>query len=112
MNDALLDTFPDGGLIKTVDEPNEALSPSQKAHLNRRGNTLFNSGDIETARRIFQTTGYSDGLIRVGESYLDLKRPIDALKMFKLSHDQARSTALVERAAMAIRKMLDEEVSE
>jgi hypothetical protein len=112
MEYALPDNFPDDGLIKTVDEPNENLSSAQKAQLNRRGNVLFNSGDIETARRIFQTTGYSDGMIRVGESYLESKHPIEALKMFKLSHDQARSAELIEKAAMAIRKMLDEEVNE
>jgi hypothetical protein len=112
MDYALPDNFPDDGLIKTVDEPNTALSSEQKAQLNRRGNVLYNSGDIETARRIFQATGYSDGLIRVGESYMKAQRPIEALKMFKLSHDQARSAELIERAAMAIRKMLDEEVNE
>lgn len=104
--------FPDEGLIKTVDTPNEDLSPAEKARLNRRGNELFNAGEVETARRVFQTTGYSDGLIRVGESYLESGRPVDALKMFKLSHDQARSDELVERAAMAIRKMLSEKETE
>ncbi len=103
-----LKNFPEGGLIKTVDEPNKDLSPSEKAQLNRRGNAIYNSGDIETARRIFQTTGYSDGLIRVGETYLRLGKPVDALKMFKLSHDQARSDELIEKAALAIRKMLEE----
>ncbi|HOZ71047.1 MAG TPA: hypothetical protein PLW80_08785 [Spirochaetales bacterium] len=112
MDERLREVFPDGGLIKTVDEPNGELSAEQKAHLNRRGNMLYNGGDLETARRIFQTTGYSDGLIRVGESYMDAGRPVDALKMFKLAHDQARSAELIERAAMAIRKMLDEKDTE
>lgn len=108
MDETVFDRFPEEGLIKTVDEPNEELSPEQKAQLNRRGNLLFNQGDIETARRIFQTTGYSDGLIRVGERYLKDEKPIDALKMFKLSHDSSRSDELVARAALAIRKMLTE----
>ncbi|MBU0928760.1 MAG: hypothetical protein KKA67_13510 [Spirochaetes bacterium] len=107
MVETVFENFPEDGLIKTVDEPNQELSSEQKVRLNRRGNTLFNSGDIETARRIFQTTGYSDGLMRVGESYLGLGRPVDALKMFKLSHDQARSDELIGKAALAIRKMLD-----
>jgi hypothetical protein len=110
MNEDLFDRFPDAGLIKTVDEPKSDISSAQKAQLNRRGNALFNSGDIETARRIFQTTGYSDGLMRVGEYYLENGQPIDALKMFKLAHDGKRSDELIERAALAIRKMLDEEV--
>ena len=108
MDETIFQNFPDGGLIKTVDEPNGDLSSEQKAQLNRRGNAIFNTGDIETARRIFQTTGYSDGLMRVGESYMRAGQPVDALKMFKLSHDQLRSAELVERAAQAIRKMLTE----
>ena len=112
MDERAFEIFPEGGLIKTVDEPNGELSSAQKAQLNRRGNTLYNSGEIETARRIFQTTGYSDGLMRVGESYLGAGRPVDALKMFKLSHDHVRSAELVERAALAIRKMLEEKEKE
>lgn len=112
MDDTIFNNFPEGGLIKTVDEPNEDLSSEQKAQLNRRGNVLYNEGDIETARRIFQTTGYSDGLMRVGEAYLQAGQPIDALKMFKLSHDRTRSEELVEKAALAIRKMLAEKEKE
>lgn len=107
MTEKIFENFPEGGLIKTVDEPNGELSSEQKVQLNRRGNTLFNDGDLDSARRIFQTTGYSDGLMRVGESYLSMGRPIDALKMFKLSHDTVRSSILIEKAAMAVREMLD-----
>jgi hypothetical protein len=109
MDETLFAKFPEGGLIKTVDEPNTDLKPEQKVQLNRRANALFNQGDTETARRIFQTTGYSDGLIRVGERYLEEDKPIDALKMFKLAHEDGRSNELVQRAALAIRKMLLEE---
>lgn len=108
MSDDILKNFPEGGLIKTVDEPNKALSASEKVQLNRRGNVLFNSGEIETARRIFQTTGYSDGLNRVGEEYLKQGKPVDALKMFKLSHDDSRSAELIEKAAIAIRKIMED----
>lgn len=106
MDESLFERFGSEGLIKTVDEPAENLDPERKAQLNRRGNVLFNQGDVETARRIFQTTGYSDGLIRVGQSYLEKGKPVEALKMFKLSHDKAKSDELVARAAMAIRSMI------
>ena len=109
MDESIFEKFPEGGLIKTVDEPSQALKPDQKVQLNRRANQLFNEGDIEAARRIFQTTGYSDGLIRVGERYLEDGRPIDALKMFKLAHDESKGAELVQRAALAIRKMLEDE---
>ena len=112
MDEKIFDVFPEGGLIKTVDEPNGNLSAEQKAKLNLRGNILYNKGEIETARRIFQATGYSDGLSRVGESYLENGRPVDALKMFKLSHDQVRSAELVEKVAVAIRLLLEEKEEE
>jgi hypothetical protein len=38
------------------------LESSQKAALNRKGNMLYNSGDIEGARRIFLTTDIRMGL--------------------------------------------------
>ncbi len=109
MNTLLPENFPDEGLIKTTDAPNSVLSSKQKVHLNRKGNELFNNGDLDSARRIFQTTGYSDGLIRVGESYVKQGQMIEALKMFKLSHDETRCKELTEKAALAIRKMLEEE---
>ena len=55
--------------IKTSDLPLEGLSDQQKVALNRRANALLNEGKIEMAKRIFITTGYSDGLTRIGENY-------------------------------------------
>ena len=53
------------GFIKVTDSPVTGILPEQKVALNRKGNELFNSGKIEQAKRIFITTGYSDGLTRV-----------------------------------------------
>ena len=111
MDEKLFEQYAYLGLIKSVDKPIEGMDSAQKAHLNRRGNELFNLGKIDTARRIFQTTGYSDGLIRIGEKYLENGNPVDALKMFELAHDKNRCTLLVEKAAFAIRKLLEEEES-
>ena len=98
--------FPTEGLIKTADKPISDVGDEQKVRLNRRGNELFNKGDIESARRVFQTTGYSDGLIRVGERYLSDKRPVDALKMFWLAHDERRSGELIEMMSLVIQNLL------
>ena len=54
------------GFIKVTDNPVAGLSSEQKVILNRKANAMFNNGNIEDARRIFITTGYSDGLTRVG----------------------------------------------
>jgi hypothetical protein len=101
--------FPEEGLIKTTDLPSSRLGGEQKVGLNRKGNELFNSGDIEAARRIFLTTGYSDGLIRVGDFYMGKEKPIDALKMYWLAHAKNKSEELIQRMALVIQKFLKEE---
>jgi hypothetical protein len=108
MDKNLFERFPAGGLIKTADLPVSGVEPDRKVKLNRKGNELFNSGDVEAARRIFQTTGYSDGLIRVGERYMAERRPIDALKMYRLAKDDRRAEGLINSAALVIQILLNE----
>jgi hypothetical protein len=108
MDKSLFDRFKADCLIKSADLPAEGVDSDRRVKLNRKGNELFNAGEIESARRIFQTTGYSDGLIRVGDSYLAERRPIDALKMYRLAKDESRIRGLIEDAAMAVRTMLIE----
>ena len=96
------------GFIKTVDTPLAALSAGQKAGLNRTGNTLFNKGDIEQARRIFTTTGYSDGLTRVGDAYAKKNEPIKALKQYVLAHNVKKSEPIYECMARIISTILQE----
>ncbi len=109
MDKNLFERFPADGLIKTADLPLSGVEADRKVKLNRKGNELFNRGDIETARRIFQTTGYSDGLIRVGEKYMSEKRPVDALKMYWLAKDERRRDNLVSLAALVVQNLLKEE---
>lgn len=101
--------FEGEGLIKSTDAPRDDLEAASKVQLNRRGNELFNSGDIEGARRLFQTSGYSDGLIRVGDWYRDRNRSVEALKMYRLAHDDKRSGALIEKMAFVVQNLLHEE---
>jgi hypothetical protein len=114
MDRRVFDRFADSGLIKSADQPAGTLAGEERVRLNRKGNELFNRGDIETARRIFQTTGYSDGLIRVGDRYIEARKAIDALKMYWLARDNTRTTPLIEKAALAVRKLLleEEEINE
>jgi hypothetical protein len=101
--------FVEEGFIKTGDTPRVDLRQEAKVGLNRKGNELFNSGEIESARRLFQTTGYSDGLIRVGDRYMEESRPVDALKMYWLAKDRRRSGELIEKIARIIQNFLAEE---
>ncbi len=109
MDKKVFERFPEDGLIKTADLPTPGVGSDRKAQLNRKGNELFNTGDLEAARRIFQTTGYSDGLIRVGDRYMADKRPVDALKMYWLAKDEKRKEGLVSLAALVIQNLIKEE---
>jgi hypothetical protein len=103
------DKFKDEGLIKVTDAPQKGIDLPNKVALNRKGNELFNKGDIESARRVFQTTGYSDGLIRVGDTYYKNGRSVEALKMYLLAKEQKRASELIEKFALVIQNLLKEE---
>jgi hypothetical protein len=93
--------------IKTAKNP--ALDGPQKAALNRKGNILFNSGDIEAARRIFLTTGYSDGLSRIGDHYQSQGRLLDALRMYWIVPDKAKAGPIIMRLSALLKDLLHEE---
>ncbi|MDR0731281.1 MAG: hypothetical protein LBF63_06395 [Treponema sp.] len=93
--------------IKTAASPR--LDGAIKVSLNRKGNALLNQGNIEEARRIFITTGYSDGLSRIGEYYESRGRLLDALKMYWIAPDHAKSKTIIIRLSEIIRKLIEEE---
>ena len=93
--------------IKTTTKP--AIEGSQKAALNRKGNILYNSGDIEGARRIFITTGYSDGLVRVGDFYNSKGRPLDALRMYWIAPDRSKAEPIIMQLSTVIHNMVHDE---
>ena len=88
------------------------VESSMKAALNRKGNQLFNEGDIEGARRIFMTTGYSDGLSRVGDFYKSKDRPLEALKMYWIAPDRKKSGPLIEQLASIMKSLINEDEDE
>jgi len=85
---------------------------SQKAALNRKGNQLFNGGDVEGARRVFMTTGYSDGLSRVGDFYKSKNRPLEALHMYWTAPDRTKAQPLIEQLAYILQSRIHEEEDE
>jgi len=83
-----------------------SMEGSQKAALNRKGNQKFNEGDIENARRIFMTTGYSDGLSRVGDYYKSKEKPLEALRMYWIAPDKNKSQPLIESLAALLQGII------
>lgn len=92
--------------IKTSDLPLEGLSDQQKVALNRRANALLNEGKIEMAKRIFITTGYSDGLTRIGDNYNKENKYLEALKMYLLAHNKRKSEPIIEKISQTVSVML------
>ena len=92
--------------IKTSDLPLEGLSDQQKVALNRRANALLNEVKIEMAKRIFITTGYSDGLTRIGDNYNKENKYLDALKMYLLAHNKRKSEPIIEKISQTVSVML------
>lgn len=94
------------GFIKVTDNPVKSLTSEQKAVLNRKANVMFNNGNIEDARRIYITTGYSDGLTRVGDFYMDKDQSLKALKQYVLAHNKRKSEPIYEDIAKVISALL------
>jgi hypothetical protein len=105
-----------GGFIKETVKPSVPvgaardvhIDPAQKALLNRKGNMLFNEGNIEDARRIFITTGYSDGLSRIGDYYKSQGKAIDAIQMYRIAPNKKKADELTMKLALLIKSMLVE----
>jgi tetratricopeptide (TPR) repeat protein len=94
-------------LIKTTQKP--VIDGAQKAALNRKGNTLLNSGGLEGAKRIFLTTGYSDGLSRIGDAYKTQNRYLEALEMYRIAPNQKKFDGLVKQLSAIIQNLMHEE---
>jgi hypothetical protein len=104
----ILKKLPPGGFLKTTRETNARISKEQRAALIRRGNELFNKGDLDLAQRIFITTKYSDGLIRIGDRLADGGKPLEALRVYWLAPAPEKVAVLIERIAKVMKQWLAE----
>lgn len=94
---------------KNSSNKNSSIDKYDKLLLIRKGNELFNKGNIKLAAKIFLTTGYKDGLIRIGDYYLFEKRDVaKALKYYKLSGYKKREELLAENIANLLKVWLKE----
>ncbi len=105
----LLKELPKEGFIKVAKDNKTRIDGEQKAALIRKGNELFNQGKYEMAKRVFMTTHYTDGLIRLGEYYWKQKMPFEAFRMFWLAPFKKKQDAMVEKMAGIIRSWLKDE---
>ncbi|KPJ88734.1 MAG: hypothetical protein AMS17_04445 [Spirochaetes bacterium DG_61] len=88
----------------------KTLTSKERIILIRKGNELLNKGEIEKASKIFITTAYKDGLIRVGDYYyFEEKNPFKALHFYIEAKYEKRIRELTERMAGVLKKWLSED---
>jgi hypothetical protein len=104
----ILRKLPSGGFLKTSAQGTTPLSHEKRAALIRKGNELFNKGQVALAQRIFVTTRYSDGLIRLGDHYVKGGRPLDALRAYWVAPAPDKAAVLVEKIAQVMKQWLSE----
>ncbi len=97
------------GFIKSTGTSRPAISGEQKAQLIRRGNELFNEGKYETAERIYIATGYSDGMVRMGDVHFKSQRYREAMRLYQLAPAPDRVQKLAKRMALVVQQWLIEE---
>ncbi len=94
------------GFIKSTETPLTGLTSEQKAKLNRRGNELFNKNDITGAEKIFITTGYYDGLTRLGDYYVQKNEKLKALKFYHLARNKQKEDFILDELANIVTLVL------
>ncbi len=104
----LLSKIPKEGLLRVATRSQVDLPKDKRAALIRKGNEYYNQGKIELAKKIFLTTGYSDGLIRLGDLYYEQDQLLEAFRMYWLAPDRKKVESLVEQTARVIQKWLNE----
>jgi hypothetical protein len=108
----ILKKLPSDGFLKTAKEGPSPLSGEKRVALIRKGNELYNKGDFDLAKKIFVTARYSDGLIRIGDSYVKDGKHLEALRMYWLAPAPEKTAAIAEQMAQVMRKWLSEEKTE
>ena len=101
--------IPKKGFIKVDPQQQTPLSGAQKSALIRKGNELFNAGRIDQAKRIFLTTGYADGLVRLGDYYYKRQDLFEAIRMYWIAPAPEKKEMIVERMATTVQQWLKED---
>ena len=97
------------GFLKVTAPARTEVESSRKAALIRKANQLFNEGNITTAKKIFLTLGYSDGIIRAGDYHYKKAEFWEAYRLYSLAPSQSRMDFLIERMASVIREWMKDE---
>jgi len=98
--------FPREGFLKVAAPKRAEINPARKSALIRKGNELFNSGDIDTAKKIFLTCGYTDGIIRAGDNCYRKADYWEAYRLYTLAPAPERLKHLIKKMAQVIQNWI------
>jgi hypothetical protein len=86
------------------------MDNKERVVLIRRGNELFNNGEISKAAALFVQSGYRDGLTRVADYlFYDKRQPLVALKYYRMVNRQDKVSEIFERMVFALGRLLGKE---
>ena len=86
------------------------MNKKERVELIRKGNELFNTGEIEKASKIFITTNYRDGITRVGDYYFyEKSMPLIAFGYYKMANKKEKINEIFERMIFALSKWVGED---
>lgn len=106
--DDALKHIPREGFIKLTRDSAPAITAEQRTALIRKGNELFNNGQVEQAKRVFLTARYGDGLARVGDYYFGRDEHLEALRMYWLAPAPDKVERLIEKMTSVVQKWMRE----
>jgi hypothetical protein len=106
--DRVLRSMPAEGFLKVTRPPSPDVSTELKVQLIRKGNELFSRGEFDQAKKIFVSTRYSDGMIRLGDRYAAEKDYLSAFQMYKLAPAPDRAEAMIQKLSAVLQKWLKE----
>jgi hypothetical protein len=104
----MLQHIPKEGFLKLTQEKVK-IPEDKRIALIRKGNELFNNGRIDLAKKIFLTTLYVDGLVRLGDRYFEEKKPLEAFRMYWIARHTSKKETFVQKMTSIIQQWLHEE---
>ena len=108
----ILKKLPKDGFLKVSQSKTIKLPKNRRVALIRKGNELFNNKSYDLAKKIFLTTGYTDGLVRLGDYYIEQKMPLEAFRMYWLAPYPKKVNAMLEKVVSILKAWLNEEAQD
>ncbi|HNZ26977.1 MAG TPA: hypothetical protein PLG34_10725 [Spirochaetota bacterium] len=96
-------------MIKKGNDKKRTVDSKTRVQLIRKGNEFFTEGNIPAAEKIFLTTDYKDGLVRLGDYYMGKSDIEKACDMYFKSENSSKIEEFCKYSAKVIQKWLKDD---